>query len=180
MGTFDAVSATAQRGPTSSGSTSTSELPVYNRDQSVIVPDGNGSVSFLGGVRTVARLRLRRVLRPHPALQIARVAVPAAFVAGLRGGAAGALLLGNDGQTAHPAASTPSAESTVSVTPFPSGSLVESGLTTDAIRVHRAVCHRHPQFTAIRCLRASSGDRGEGLALDCVISGATFGWNIAN
>jgi hypothetical protein len=51
---------------------------------------------------------------------------------------------------------------------------------TDAIRVHRAVCHRHPQFTAIRCLRASSGDRGEGLALDCMISGATFGWNIAN
>jgi hypothetical protein len=115
---------------------------------------------------------------------------------------AGALLLGNDAQAAHPAASTPSAEPTVSVTrppvvqanakpiskrcpahllrPFPSGSLVESGLTTDAIRVHRAVCHRHPQFTAIRCLRASSGDRGEGLALDCMISGATFGWNIAN
>jgi hypothetical protein len=127
----------------------------------------------------VARLRLRQVLRPQ----------------------AGALLPGNDAQAAHPAASRPSAESTVSVTRppvqanekpiskrcpahllrrFPSGSLVESGLMTDAIRVHRAVCHRHPQFTAIRCLRASRSYREQGLALDCMISDATVGWNIAS
>ena len=36
----------------------------------------------------------------------------------------------------------------ISGAPCPGGSSVESGLTPDAIRVHRAVCHRYPQVTS--------------------------------
>ena len=61
-----------------------------------------------------------------------------------------------------------------------SSSSVESGLTPDAIRVHRALCHRYPQITSFLGRRSSSGYHGSGRALDCMISNATVGWEAAN
>jgi hypothetical protein len=42
-----------------------------------------------------------------------------------------------------------------------------------------AVCYRYAPFTTIQGFRASRGYRGDGRALDCVISDSTV-WNIAN
>jgi hypothetical protein len=67
----------------------------------------------------------------------------------------------------------------ISGAPCPGGSSVESGLTPDAIRVHRALCHRYPQFTSFLGLRSSSGYHGQGRALDCMISNSTVGWDAA-
>jgi hypothetical protein len=67
----------------------------------------------------------------------------------------------------------------ISGAPCPSGSSVESGLTPDAIRVHRALCHRYPQFTSFLGRRTSSGYHGEGRALDCMISDTSAGWAAA-
>ena len=77
---------------------------------------------------------------------------------------------------------TPSSSSSgggISSAPCPSGSSVESGLTPDAIRVHRALCHRYPQITSFLGRRTSSGYHGEGRALDNMISDSTVGWEIA-
>ena len=63
----------------------------------------------------MARLRPRQVMQPHPAVGTARVVVPAAFGAELRGSVAGQLLPGSDAQAAYSAASTPSLKSTGSV-----------------------------------------------------------------
>ncbi len=71
------------------------------------------------------------------------------------------------------------ASSGISGAPCPSGSSVESGLTPDAIRVHRALCHRYPQFTSFLGRRTSSGYHGEGRALDCMISDSSVGWAAA-
>jgi uncharacterized protein YraI len=68
----------------------------------------------------------------------------------------------------------------ISGAPCPSGSSVESGLTSDAIRVHRAVCHRYPQVKTFYGTRASGGYHGSGRALDCMISNSTVGWDIAH
>ena len=68
----------------------------------------------------------------------------------------------------------------ISSAPCPSGSSVESGLTPDAIRVHRALCHRYPQFTSFLGRRSSSGYHGSGRALDCMISNSSVGWDAAN
>jgi hypothetical protein len=55
-----------------------------------------------------------------------------------------------------------------------SGSSVESGLTADAIRVHRAICAKFPDITSYGGLR--SGDSGSehstGHALDIMVSGS--------
>jgi Bacterial SH3 domain len=67
----------------------------------------------------------------------------------------------------------------ISGAPCPSGSSAESGLTPDAIRVHRAVCHRYPQVKSFYGTRASGGYHGQGRALDCMISDSTIGWEIA-
>jgi hypothetical protein len=67
----------------------------------------------------------------------------------------------------------------ISGAPCPSGSSVESGLTPDAIRVHRALCHRYPQISAFYGRRSSGGYHGEGRALDNMISDSTVGWEIA-
>ena len=56
---------------------------------------------------------------------------------------------------------------------------MESGLTPDAIRVHRALCHRYPQFTSFLGLRSSSGYHGQGRAIDGMISNSTVGWEAA-
>jgi hypothetical protein len=75
---------------------------------------------------------------------------------------------------------TTSGSGGISGAPCPSGSSVESGLTADAIRVHRAVCHRYPQVKTFFGLRASGGYHGQGRALDCMISDSTIGWDIAH
>jgi uncharacterized protein YgiM (DUF1202 family) len=67
----------------------------------------------------------------------------------------------------------------ISGAPCPGGSSVESGLTPDAIRVHRALCHRYPQITSFLGLRSSSGYHGQGRALDCMISDSSVGWDVA-
>jgi hypothetical protein len=67
----------------------------------------------------------------------------------------------------------------ISGAPCPGGSSVESGLTADAIRVHRALCHRYPQFTSFLGRRSSSGYHGQGRALDCMISDSSVGWDAA-
>ena len=79
-----------------------------------------------------------------------------------------------------PAAKSASASGGFSSAPCPSGSSVESGLTPDAIRVHRAVCHRYPQVKTFFGKRASGGYHGQGRALDCMISDSTAGWDIAH
>jgi uncharacterized protein YraI len=78
-----------------------------------------------------------------------------------------------------PATSTISSSGGISSAPCPSSS-VESGLTPDAIRVHRALCHRYPQITSFLGRRSSSGYHGSGRALDCMISNTTVGWEAAN
>jgi len=67
----------------------------------------------------------------------------------------------------------------ISGAPCSGGSSVESGLTSDAIRVHRALCHRYPQFTSFLGRRGSGGNHGSGRALDCMISDSSVGWNAA-
>jgi SH3 domain-containing protein len=67
----------------------------------------------------------------------------------------------------------------ISGAPCPGGSSVESGLTPDAMRVHRALCHRYPQIRSFLGRRTSSGYHGQGRALDCMISDSTVGWEIA-
>jgi hypothetical protein len=67
----------------------------------------------------------------------------------------------------------------ISGAPCPGGSSVESGLTPDAIRVHRALCHRYPQFTSFLGRRSSSGNHGSGRALDCMTSDSSAGWDAA-
>ena len=81
-----------------------------------------------------------------------------------------------------PSISTPSATSTgISYAPCKSGSGVESGLTADAIRVHRAICARFPQVTTYHGVRADSLPyHPSGRALDAMISDSTIGWQIAN
>ena len=67
----------------------------------------------------------------------------------------------------------------ISGAPCTGGSSVESGLTPDAIRVHRALCHRYPQFTSFLGRRSSGGYHGSGRALDCMISDSSAGWAAA-
>ncbi|UYM03584.1 SH3 domain-containing protein [Solicola gregarius] len=58
--------------------------------------------------------------------------------------------------------------------PCASGSDVESGLTENAITVHRAVCAEFPEVTSYGGLRpGDDGEHGTGQALDIMISGST-------
>ena len=68
----------------------------------------------------------------------------------------------------------------ISAAPCKLGSKVESGLTRDAIRVHRAICARYPQVTSFGGRRSSSDFHGSGQALDSMISNSTVGWQIAH
>ena len=84
-----------------------------------------------------------------------------------------------------PSISTPSTlaatSNGISYAPCRSGSAVESGLTADAIRVHRAICARFPQVTSYHGVRADSLPyHPSGRALDSMISDSTVGWQIAN
>jgi hypothetical protein len=68
----------------------------------------------------------------------------------------------------------------ISSAPCKSGSKVESGLTPDAVRVHRAICARYPSVTAYGGVRADSlPEHPSGRALDSMISDSDTGWAIA-
>jgi hypothetical protein len=66
----------------------------------------------------------------------------------------------------------PGRGSGLSTAPCATGSEVESGLTPDAIAVHRAVCALFPEVTSYGGLRVDSGEHGEGRALDIMITGS--------
>lgn len=62
----------------------------------------------------------------------------------------------------------------------PSGSSVERGLTPDAIKVHRAICHAFPQVKAYGGVRADSlPEHPSGRAVDAMISSSGTGRVIA-
>jgi hypothetical protein len=61
-----------------------------------------------------------------------------------------------------------------------SGNRVESGLTRDAIRVHRALCARYPQISSFGGTRSGGGFHGSGQAVDAMISNSSVGWDAAN
>ncbi|SJN44306.1 SH3 domain-containing protein [Luteococcus japonicus] len=55
---------------------------------------------------------------------------------------------------------------------------VESGLTANAVNVHRAVCGSFPSITNFGGARGSDDAHGSGRALDIMVSGET-GWQVA-
>lgn len=61
----------------------------------------------------------------------------------------------------------------------PSGSEVESGLTPDAIRVHRALCAEFPDVTSYGGVRSGSGEHSQGRALDAMVPNSSLGDAIA-
>ncbi|MGH1564010.1 hypothetical protein [Mumia sp. DW29H23] len=62
----------------------------------------------------------------------------------------------------------------VSGKPCASGSDVESGLSSNAIAVHRAVCAEFPSVTSYGGVRSGDGgEHGTGHALDIMVSGST-------
>lgn len=68
----------------------------------------------------------------------------------------------------------------ISSAPCANGSKVESGLTRDAVRVHRAICARYPAVTSYGGVRADSlPEHPSGRALDAMISDSDVGWEIA-
>jgi hypothetical protein len=57
---------------------------------------------------------------------------------------------------------------------------IDSGLTPDAVLVHRAVCANFPQVTSFGGRRGGGGDfHATGQAVDCMISDSTAGWALA-
>lgn len=69
----------------------------------------------------------------------------------------------------------------ISGAPCASGSKVEAGLTSDAIRLHRALCARFPQIKSFGGVRADYlPEHPSGRALDAMISDSGVGWEIAN
>lgn len=57
----------------------------------------------------------------------------------------------------------------LSMEPCDTGSSVESGLTQNAIKVHRAVCAEFPQVSTYLGVRSGGGAHGEGRALDIMV-----------
>jgi hypothetical protein len=76
----------------------------------------------------------------------------------------------------------PKPESTGGVTMAPcgKGSSMESGLTKDAILVHRTICARYPQVSSFGGTRGGGGFHATGQAVDCMISDSTVGKQIAD
>jgi hypothetical protein len=68
--------------------------------------------------------------------------------------------------------STSSVPAGVAGSPCPDGSSVESGLTTNAIKVYRAVCAAFPAVSSWGGRTGSGGDHGTGHALDIMCSGS--------
>lgn len=78
-------------------------------------------------------------------------------------------------------AETEEPEDGISYEECESGSEVESGLTPDAIRVHRAVCHEFPDVDSYGGLRSGDGgEHGTGQALDIMVSSSSLGDVIAS
>ena len=63
-----------------------------------------------------------------------------------------------------------------------SGSSVESGVTQDVIRVHRAICNLFPSITSYGGLRSgdSGSEHSSGRALDVMINSTSEGQELAN
>jgi len=59
------------------------------------------------------------------------------------------------------------------------GSAMESGLTPDAVLVHRSVCANFPQVSSFGGRRGGGGFHGSGQAVDCMISDSKAGWELA-
>jgi hypothetical protein len=59
------------------------------------------------------------------------------------------------------------------------GSSMESGLTPDAVLVHRTVCARFPQVSSFGGTRGGGGFHASGQAVDCMISDPKVGWQLA-
>ena len=77
-------------------------------------------------------------------------------------------------------AAAAAAGSGISSSACKSGSAVESGLTPDAVRVHRAICARYPAVKAYGGVRADSlPEHPSGRALDAMVSSTATGWEIA-
>ncbi|HET9647966.1 MAG TPA: SH3 domain-containing protein [Microlunatus sp.] len=75
----------------------------------------------------------------------------------------------------------PKLAAAISNAPCTSGSGMESGLTSDAIAVHRALCARYPQVSAFGGVRlGDGGEHGSGRAVDAMISNSTVGWEMAH
>ena len=81
--------------------------------------------------------------------------------------------------TAKPKATT-ATPTGISMAPCADGSAVESGLTRDAIRVHRAVCALFPSVTGWGGTRGTGDYHGSGQALDIMIPNSSVGQAIAN
>ncbi|MCW2812147.1 MAG: hypothetical protein JWP61_2605 [Friedmanniella sp.] len=60
------------------------------------------------------------------------------------------------------------------------GSGMESGLTSDAVKVHRALCALFPQVKAFGGLRGGEGFHSSGRAVDAMISSSSVGWEMAH
>ena len=57
---------------------------------------------------------------------------------------------------------------------------MESGLTPDAVLVHRTVCARFPQVTSFGGLRGGGGFHATGQAVDCMIADPKVGRRLAD
>lgn len=65
--------------------------------------------------------------------------------------------------------------------PCGTGSSMESGLTPDAVLVHRTLCARYPQVSSFGGTRGGGGGfHPTGQAVDCMISSSSVGWEMAN
>ena len=59
------------------------------------------------------------------------------------------------------------------------GSAVSSGVSSNIVAVHRAVCAAFPSITSYGTLRGGGGDHPLGRAVDIMVSGS-MGWDVAN
>ncbi|HEY0775220.1 MAG TPA: SH3 domain-containing protein [Nocardioidaceae bacterium] len=76
------------------------------------------------------------------------------------------------------APSAPALPAGLSMAACASGSDVESGLVSNAVAVHRAVCGAFPSITEYGGVRPDDDEHGTGQALDIMISGDA-GWEVA-
>lgn len=67
----------------------------------------------------------------------------------------------------------PKGPSSAPCSAYSGGSGMESGLTHNAIRVHRAVCAAFPSVTTYGGVRGGGGNHGSGRAVDIMVSGGT-------
>jgi hypothetical protein len=93
-----------------------------------------------------------------------------------------AFLVGSKPKAKSPTSATAATSvSGISSAACAGGSAVESGLTPDAVRVHRAICARFPSVKAYGGVRADSlPEHPSGRALDAMIPNTTTGWAIAD